>query len=77
MSPTLAGSLRARAGKIILMEDLISRGVWYVWCVRDEPRILQPDTSDLISSEKLLLAGMHLMWLLETTECGWITLIER
>ena len=38
-----------------------------------ETRILQPDTSDLISSEKLLLAGMYLIWLLGTTECGWIT----
>ena len=76
MSPTLAGSLWARAGNIILMVDLISCGVVCGVYVT-EPRILQPDTSDLISSEKLPLAGMHLMWLLETTECGWITAIER
>ena len=41
-----------------------------------ETRILQPDTSDLISSEKLLLAGMYLIWLLGTTECGWITVMK-
>ena len=72
MRPTLAGSLRARTSKIIQMADLISGGVYVT-----ETGILQPDTSDLISSEKLLLAGMHLMWLLETIECGWITVIER
>ena len=72
MRPTLAGSLRARTSKIIQMADLISGGVYVT-----ETGILQPDTSDLISSGKLLLAGMHLMWLLETIECGWITVIER
>ena len=41
-----------------------------------ETRILQPDTSDLISSEKLPLAGMCLIWLLETAECGWITVMK-
>ena len=71
MRPTLAGSLRARTSKIIQMADLISGGVYVT-----ETGILQPDTSDLISSEKLPLAGMCLIWLLETAECGWITVMK-